>query len=83
MNPCFNGHEEEIAQCIKGIMEYSRKIARVGNANEKERLIYKRRELRKMFNESKKQWECEWWERKIDECKAAEQKYDCQKCIKF
>jgi len=41
LNPCFNGHEEEIAQYKKGIMEYSRKIARVGNANKKERLSSK------------------------------------------
>ena len=83
LNPCFNGHEEEIAQYKKGIMEYSRKIARVGNANDKERLIYKRRKLRKRFKESKNQWENEWWERKIDECKAAEQKYDCKKMYKI
>jgi len=75
LNRCFNWHEEEIAQYKKGIMEYSRKIARVGNANEKERLIYKRRKLRKKFKESKNQWENEWWERKMDECKAAEQKF--------
>jgi len=55
LNPCFNGHEEEIAQYKKGVMEYSRKIARVGNANEKERLSYKRRKLRKSFRESKNQ----------------------------
>ena len=60
LNPCFNGPVEDIAQHKKGIMEYSRKIARVGNANEKERLIYKRRKLRNRFKESKKQWENEW-----------------------
>ena len=59
-NPCFNGHEEEISQYKKGIMEYSSKIARVGNENEKERLTYKRRKLRKRFEESENQWENEW-----------------------
>ena len=37
LNPYFNGHEEGIAQYKKGIMEYSRKIARVGDTNEKKR----------------------------------------------
>ena len=27
--------------------------------------------------ESKKQWENEWWEKKIVECNAAEQKNNC------
>jgi len=39
--------------------------------------------LRKRFRESEKQWENEWWERKIDECNAAEQKYDCKKIYKI
>ena len=56
-------------------MEYSRKIARVRNANERRRLIDKRRKLRKKFKEYKKHWENERWERKIDECKTAEQKH--------
>ena len=83
LNQCFNGHEEEIAQYKKGIMEYSREIARVGNDNEERRLIDKRRNLRKRFKEYKKLWENEWWERKIDECKTAEQKHDCRNMYKF
>ena len=39
--------------------------------------------MRKSFKESKNQWENEWWERKIDECKAAEQKYDCKQMYKI
>ena len=39
--------------------------------------------MRKRFRESEKQWENEWWERKIDECNAAEQKYDCKKIYKI
>ena len=72
LNQCFDGHEEEIAQYKKSIMEYSREIARVRNAYEKGRLVHKRREWRKRFKDSKKQWEDEWWEKKIDQCKAAE-----------
>ena len=37
LNPCFDGNEEEIVEYKKSIMEYSREIARVGNANEKGR----------------------------------------------
>ena len=83
LNPCFNGHEEEIAKYKQGIMEYSREIVRVGNANEKRRLIDKRKKLRKKFKEYKKQWENEWWERKIDECKIAEQKHDSRNMYKI
>ena len=57
-------------------MAYSRIIARVGNASKKE-INFKRRKLRKGFMESKKQWENEWWEKKIVECNAAEQKNGC------
>ena len=63
-------------------MKYSREIARVGNANEK-RLIDTRRKLRKKFKEYKKQWENEWWERKLDECKTVEQKHDSRNMYKI
>ena len=64
-------------------MEYSREIAIVGDANEKRRLIDKKRRLRKKCKEYKKQWENEWWERKIDECKIAEQKHDSRNVYKI
>ena len=64
-------------------MAYSREIARVDNANEKGRLIDKRRKLRKKFKDYKKQWENEWWERKIEEYKTAEQKHDSRNMYKI
>ena len=39
--------------------------------------------MRKKFKEYKKQLENEWWERKIDECKAAEQKHDSRNMYKI
>ena len=39
--------------------------------------------MRKRNKKSKKQWENEWWEKKIDECKAAEQKHDSRKMYKI
>ena len=63
-------------------MEYAREIARVGNSNENRRLIDKRRKLRKKFKEYKKQWDNEWCERKIDECKTADQKHDSRNMYK-
>ena len=39
--------------------------------------------MRKKCKEYKKQWENEWWERKIDECKIAEQKHDSRNVHKI
>ena len=44
LNPCFDGHGEEVVQYQykNSIMEYSGQIARAGNASEKGRLLQKR-----------------------------------------
>ena len=39
--------------------------------------------MRKTYKDSKKQWENEWWEKKIAECKEAEQKHDRRKMYKI
>ena len=62
-------------------MEYSRKIARVGNANEKERLIYKRRKLRKGLRSLRINGKMSGGRGKL--MKAAEQKYDCKKMYRI
>ena len=43
LNPYCNRYEEEIVPYKQNIMEYSREIARAGDAKEKERLILKKK----------------------------------------
>ena len=39
--------------------------------------------MRKRFKGSKKRWENEWWEKKTDEFKAAQEKHDSRKMHKI
>ena len=64
-------------------MEYSREIARVGNANEKRRLIDERRKLRKRFKEYKKQGKLSGGRGKLMSARQQCRNMTVKICIKF
>ena len=64
-------------------MEYSRKIARVGNANDKERLIYKRRKSRKGLRSLRINGKMSGVRGKLMSAKQQSRNMTVKKCIKF
>ena len=83
LNPCFDGHEREISTSKDKIMTYTERMQNAESEEQKRLYCRKRREVRNNFKKVKKQWETEWWEKKIKDCKEAEKEKNTGKLYKL
>ena len=82
LNSCFDGHEREISTFKDKIMTYTEGMQNSESEKQIKSYCRKRREVRNNFKKVKKQWETEWWKKKIKDCKEAEKEKDTGKVYK-
>ena len=82
-DPCFDEHEGDISTFKGKILIYTERVQNAESEEQKRLYCRKRREVRNDFKKAEKQLETEWWEKKIQECKEAEEEKNTGKLYRL